>query len=108
MTLVTLETNVGDIELELYDDKAPITVENFKAHAKSGYYDNTLFHKVMSGFLIQGGQISSDLNTKSSGTSPIQNEADNGLSNDRGTIAMARTTDPQSAISSFLSISKIT
>ena len=101
MTLVTLETNVGDIELELYDDKAPITVENFKAHAKSGYYDNTLFHKVMSGFLIQGGQISSDLNTKSSGTSPIQNEADNGLSNDRGTIAMARTMDPHSATSSF-------
>ena len=100
MTLVTLATNFGDIKLELYDDKAPITVENFKTLAKSGYYDNTLFHRVISGFMIQGGKMSSGLIEKAT-TSPIQNEADNGLSNDRGTIAMARTMDPHSATSSF-------
>ncbi len=101
MTLVTIKTSHGDIQLELNDDKAPITVENFKTIAKSGYYEGTIFHRVLNGFMIQGGGLTTDMNNKSSGTSPIQNEANNGLSNDRGTIAMARTNDPHSATSQF-------
>ena len=78
-----------------------ITVENFKAIAQSGYYEGTIFHRVINGFMVQGGGLTSDMNNKSSGTAPIQNEANNGLSNDRGTIAMARTMDPHSATSQF-------
>ena len=101
MTQVIIKTSVGDIQLELNDEKAPITVENFKAIAKSGYYEGTIFHRVINGFMVQGGGLTADMNNKSSGTSPIQNEANNGLSNDRGTIAMARTMDPHSATSQF-------
>jgi len=101
MTQVTIETSLGDIKLELNDEKAPITVENFKTIANSGYYEGTIFHRVINGFMIQGGGLTSDMNNKSSGTGPIQNEANNGLSNDRGTIAMARTMDPHSATSQF-------
>ena len=101
MTLVTIKTSHGDIQLELDDGKAPITVENFKTIASSGYYEGTIFHRVINGFMIQGGGLTADMNNKSSGTSPIQNEANNGLSNDRGTIAMARTMDPHSATSQF-------
>ena len=101
MTLVTIKTSHGDIQLELDGDKAPITVENFKTIASSGYYEGTIFHRVINGFMIQGGGLTADMNNKSSGTSPIQNEANNGLSNDRGTIAMARTMDPHSATSQF-------
>ena len=101
MTQVTIKTSVGDIQLELNDEKAPITVENFKAIASSGYYEGTIFHRVINGFMIQGGGLTADMNNKSSGTSPIQNEANNGLPNDRGTIAMARTMDPHSATSQF-------
>ena len=101
MTQVTIKTSVGDIQLELNDEKAPITVENFKTIASSGYYEGTIFHRVINGFMIQGGGLTSDMNNKSSGTGPIQNEANNGLSNDRGTIAMARTMDPHSATSQF-------
>ena len=101
MTQVTIKTSVGDIQLELNDEKAPITVENFKAIASSGYYEGTIFHRVINGFMIQGGGLTADMNNKSSGTGPIQNEANNGLSNDRGTIAMARTMDPHSATSQF-------
>ena len=101
MTQVTIKTSVGDIQLELNDEKAPITVENFKTIASSGYYEGTIFHRVINGFMIQGGGLTADMNNKSSGTGPIQNEANNGLLNDRGTIAMARTMDPHSATSQF-------
>jgi peptidyl-prolyl cis-trans isomerase B (cyclophilin B) len=101
MTQVTIKTSVGDIQLELNDEKAPITVENFKTIASSGYYEGTIFHRVINGFMIQGGGLTADMSNKSSGTGPIQNEASNGLSNDRGTIAMARTMDPHSATSQF-------
>ena len=101
MTQVTIKTSVGDIQLELNNEKAPITVENFKTIANSGYYEGTIFHRVINGFMVQGGGLTADMNNKSSGTSPIQNEASNGLSNDRGTIAMARTMDPHSATSQF-------
>jgi len=101
MTLVTIQTSLGEIKLELNDEKAPITVENFKTIAASGYYEGTIFHRVINGFMVQGGGLTADMNNKSSETSPIQNEANNGLSNDRGTIAMARTGDPHSATSQF-------
>jgi peptidyl-prolyl cis-trans isomerase B (cyclophilin B) len=101
MTQVTIKTSVGDIQLELNDEKAPITVENFKTIASSGYYEGTIFHRVINGFMIQGGGLTADMNNKSSGTGPIQNEANNGLPNNRGTIAMARTMDPHSATSQF-------
>ena len=101
MTQVTIKTSVGNIQLELNDEKAPITVENFKTIASSGYYEGTIFHRVINGFMIQGGGLTADMSNKSSGTGPIQNEANNGLSNDRGTIAMARTMDPHSATSQF-------
>ena len=101
MTQVTIATSLGDIKLELNDEKAPITVENFKTIANSGYYEGTIFHRVINGFMIQGGGLTADMSNKSSDTSPIQNEANNGLPNDRGTIAMARTMDPHSATSQF-------
>ena len=101
MTQVTIKTSVGDIQLELNDEKAPMTVENFKTIASSGYYEGTIFHRVINGFMIQGGGLTADMSNKSSGTGPIQNEANNGLPNDRGTIAMARTMDPHSATSQF-------
>ena len=101
MTLVTIKTSVGEIKLELDDEKAPITVENFKTIANSGYYEGTIFHRVINGFMVQGGGLTADMSNKSSGTAPIQNEANNGLSNDRGTIAMARTMDPHSATGQF-------
>ena len=101
MTQVTIKTSVGDIQLVLNEEKAPITVENFKTIASSGYYEGTIFHRVINGFMIQGGGLTADMNNKSSETGPIQNEANNGLPNDRGTIAMARTMDPHSATSQF-------
>ena len=101
MTKATIKTSLGEIKLELNDEKAPITVENFKTIANSGYYEGTIFHRVINGFMVQGGGLTADMNNKSSGTSPIQNEANNGLTNDRGTIAMARTSAPHSATSQF-------
>ena len=101
MTEVIIKTSLGDINLELNNEKAPITVENFISIAESGYYEGTIFHRVINGFMIQGGGLTADMSNKSSGTRPIQNEANNGLSNDRGTIAMARTMDPHSATSQF-------
>ena len=101
MTQVTIKTSVGDIHLELDGEKAPITVENFVAIAKSGYYDGTIFHRVINGFMVQGCGLNADMSNKSSGTAPIQNEANNGLTNDRGTVAMARTMEPHSATGQF-------
>ena len=108
MTQVTIKTSMGDIHLELDGEKAPITVENFKTIAKSGYYDGTIFHRVINGFMVQGGGLNADMSNKSSGTAPIQNEANNGLANDRGTVAMARTMEPHSAIASTTSIPSVT
>ena len=101
MTQVTIKTSMGDIHLELDGDKAPITVENFVSIAKSGYYEGTIFHRVINGFMVQGGGLNADMSNKSSGTAPIQNEANNGLVNDRGTVAMARTMEPHSATGQF-------
>ena len=95
-----IHTTLGDIQLELYADKAPVTVENFVGYANGGFYDGTIFHRVISHFMIQGGGFTVDMEQKPTGA-PIVNEASNGLSNTRGTIAMARTSDPDSATSQF-------
>jgi len=97
---VEMETNVGKIVLELYPDKAPITVKNFLSYVKSGFYNGTIFHRVIDRFMIQGGGFSTDMKKKPT-QAPIKNEADNGLKNDRLTIAMARTPDPNSATAQF-------
>lgn len=95
-----IHTSMGDISLELYADKAPVTVANFVDYAKSGFYDGTIFHRVISNFMIQGGGFTPDMVKKATGE-PIANEAGNGLSNERGTIAMARTNQPHSATAQF-------
>ena len=97
---VKLHTNHGIITLELDAEKAPVTVANFLAYVESGHYDNTVFHRVIDGFMIQGGGFEPGMNQKPTGEQ-IKNEADNGLKNDRGTIAMARTQDPHSATAQF-------
>ena len=97
---VRIETSMGNIVLELYPDKAPKTVGNFMSYVKSGHYDGTIFHRVIPRFMIQGGGFTPDMRQKPSGK-PIVNEADNGLKNARGTIAMARTQDPHSATAQF-------
>jgi peptidyl-prolyl cis-trans isomerase A (cyclophilin A)/peptidyl-prolyl cis-trans isomerase B (cyclophilin B) len=97
---VLLHTSMGDITLELYPDKAPKSVENFLAYVKEGFYDGTVFHRVINNFMIQGGGWTRDLQRKRT-HAPIRNEAGNGLSNLRGTIAMARTADPNSAAAEF-------
>ena len=98
--LVKLETSMGDITLELYPDKAPATVANFLEYVKAGFYDGTIFHRVINGFMIQGGGLDAQLNKKPT-RAPIKNEANNGLTNDAYTIAMARTGDPDSATAQF-------
>lgn len=97
---VVLETTRGDITLELNSEAAPETVDNFLTYVDDGFYDGLIFHRVISGFMIQGGGFDDDMNQKTP-RDPIQNESDNGLSNDRGTIAMARTPNPHSATSQF-------
>lgn len=97
---VTLKTNKGDIRVELYVAQAPVTVENFLRYANEGFYDGTIFHRVISHFMIQGGGFTPDLEQKPP-HEPIINEADNGLKNLRGTLAMARTNDPMSATAQF-------
>lgn len=98
--VVVMKTSLGDIEIELYHDKAPVTVNNFLAYVDSGFYDGTVFHRVINNFMIQGGGMIPGLQEKRT-LSPIKNEAGNGLSNLRGTIAMARTQDVNSATSQF-------
>jgi len=97
---VVLETNHGNIILELYPDKAPQSVGNFLAYVDEGYYSGTIFHRVIDGFMIQGGGFTDDMTQKST-KNGVPNEADNGLKNSRGTVAMARTTEPHSATSQF-------
>lgn len=98
--MIVLNTNYGAIKVELDFDKAPNSAENFLQYAKSGFYDGTIFHRVINNFMIQGGGFESGMQQKENGD-PIQNEADNGLSNLTGTLAMARTPDPHSATSQF-------
>ena len=97
---IKMTTNKGDIFLELYPDKAPATVKNFVNYTKMNFYKKTIFHRVIGGFMIQGGGFTNAQDRKKA-LSPIKNEADNGLKNDRGTIAMARTRDPHSATAQF-------
>lgn len=97
---VRLHTNLGDIVLELDREHAPQTVENFLTYVNDGFYDGTIFHRVIDSFMIQGGGFTSDF-TKKSTRGPVKNEANNGLKNDRGTISMARTRDPHSATAQF-------
>ena len=101
MSLVTISTSAGDIHLELDADNAPITVANFLKLAKDGYYSGTIFHRIIAGFMVQGGGLDENMTPKPTNTDPIQNEANNGLKNDRGSIAMARTMDPHSATGQF-------
>ncbi|MEG9499198.1 peptidylprolyl isomerase [Mannheimia indoligenes] len=98
--MITLHTNFGNIKIELNFDKAPITAKNFEDYCKEGFYNGTIFHRVIDGFMIQGGGMTVGMTEKPT-KAPIQNEASNGLSNKRGTLAMARTSDPHSASSQF-------
>jgi peptidyl-prolyl cis-trans isomerase B (cyclophilin B) len=98
--MVTLHTSMGDITLELDAEKAPKTVANFLQYARDGFYDGTIFHRVINNFMIQGGGMTADMAQKSTGA-PVDNEANNGLKNKSGTIAMARTNDPHSATAQF-------
>ncbi len=98
--MITLKTTLGDIVIELDYEKAPVTAKNFEDYVKSGFYKGTIFHRVIKGFMIQGGGLTKDMADKAT-NAPIKNEADNGLKNERGTIAMARTQDPHSATAQF-------
>jgi len=100
-TRVLLTTNLGEIELELYADKAPITVKNFLQYVNDGFYDGLIFHRVVYNFVIQGGGFDTNIVQKTPTYPPIKSESDNGLNNDKGTLAMARTIDPNSATSQF-------
>lgn len=98
--MITLKTNLGDIFIELDEENAPKTCENFKQYVKDGHFDDTIFHRVIDNFMIQGGGFFEDMVQKPT-RDPIENEAKNGLSNETGTIAMARTMDPHSATAQF-------
>lgn len=98
--MITFRTTMGDFSIELDFDKAPITSTNFLNYAKENYFNDTVFHRVINGFMVQGGGMTSNMQQKDTHP-PIQNEADNGLQNKTGTIAMARTNDPHSASSQF-------
>lgn len=98
--MVKLTTNFGDITLELNADKAPITVANFLQYVEGGFYDGVIFHRVIDGFMVQGGGFDADMKQKNT-NDEIKNEADNGLGNDKYTVAMARTSIPDSASSQF-------
>jgi len=98
--MIKLTTNHGVIAIELETEKAPKSAANFLAYVESGHYDGTIFHRVINGFMIQGGGFSADMKQKDVGA-PIENEAANGLKNTRGTLAMARTSDPHSATAQF-------
>ena len=99
-TIISIKTTSGDIKIELFDDKAPKTSQNFKEYIKSSYFNDTIFHRVIKDFMIQGGGFSLDMQQKET-LPPIENEANNMVMNERGTIAMARTNDPHSASAQF-------
>lgn len=98
--MVTFQTNHGDIVIKTFDDKAPATVQNFLDYCREGFYDNTIFHRVINGFMIQGGGFEPGMEQKNT-KAEIRNEANNGLKNTRGTLAMARTSAPHSATAQF-------
>jgi cyclophilin family peptidyl-prolyl cis-trans isomerase len=98
--MITIKTNRGDIKVKLFDDKAPVTCENFRQYVADGFFDGTIFHRVIPNFMIQGGGMEADMSQKTT-RAPIKNEADNGESNRRGTLAMARTMDINSATAQF-------
>ncbi|MDX1498294.1 MAG: peptidylprolyl isomerase [Woeseiaceae bacterium] len=98
--MITIKTSHGDIAVELFEDKAPITCENFRRYAADGHFDGTIFHRVIPNFMIQGGGMDENLKAKPT-REPIKNEADNGEANRRGTLAMARTSAVDSATSQF-------
>ena len=98
--MIILKTNQGDIEIELFEDAAPETCANFKQYVEAGHYDGTVFHRVIPGFMIQGGGFEPGMRQKPT-RNPIKNEADNGVRNEVGTLAMARTSDPHSASAQF-------
>jgi len=99
--VVQFETSMGIFKVELYPDKAPITVKNFLAYVREGYYDGLVFHRVIKDFMVQGGGFDKGMKEKGTKNPPIKNEADNGLKNERGTIAMARTSVVDSATAQF-------
>lgn len=99
-TMVDMKTSMGNIEIELFNDKAPVSAKNFEGYVKSNFYAGTIFHRVIPGFMIQGGGMDANMIEKVT-KAPIINEASNGLKNTRGTLAMARTSDPNSATSQF-------
>ena len=98
--MITIKTNHGDIKVELFDEKAPISAENFRQYITDGFFNGTIFHRVIPNFMIQGGGMDADMQQKKT-RDPIKNEADNGEKNLRGTLAMARTADVNSATSQF-------
>ncbi len=98
--MITITTNHGDIKVELFDEQAPITCDNFREYVKDGFYEDTIFHRVIPNFMIQGGGFDADMSQKAT-RDPIKNEADNGVSNKRGTLAMARTSVVDSATAQF-------
>ena len=98
--MITIKTNHGEIQAELFDEKAPVTCENFRQYVRDGFFDGTIFHRVIPNFMIQGGGFDSDMRQKKT-REPIKNEADNGEGNRRGTLAMARTMDVNSATAQF-------
>ena len=98
--MITIKTNHGDIKVELFDDKAPISCENFRQYITDDFFKDTIFHRVIPNFMIQGGGFGADMSQKST-REPIKNEANNGEQNRRGTLAMARTTDVNSATAQF-------
>ena len=100
-TMIVIQTNYGEIHLTLDTEKTPVTAKNFLNYVEHGFYDNTIFHRVIDNFMVQGGGFTSDMQQKPSLFPPIPNEADQGKTNTRGTIAMARTNDPHSATAQF-------
>jgi peptidyl-prolyl cis-trans isomerase B (cyclophilin B) len=100
MTQVQMKTTMGDLVIDLDSEAAPMSVKNFLEYANDGFYDGTIFHRVINGFMVQGGGMDKEMNSKPN-NDPIINEAANGLKNDRGTLAMARTSDPDSATNQF-------
>jgi peptidyl-prolyl cis-trans isomerase A (cyclophilin A) len=98
--MITFKTTHGDIKIELFEDEAPISCKNFAQYVKDGFYDNTIFHRIIPGFVLQGGGISMEMEEKDT-RDPIKNEAENGLKNSRGSLSMARTPEIDSATSQF-------
>ncbi len=100
-TLIEMKTSSGNIEIELFNDQAPISAKNFENYVKSNFYKDTIFHRVIPGFMVQGGGFDSNMQEKANTQAPIKNESSNGLQNKRGTLAMARTNQPDSARAQF-------